>query len=113
MGDFNLAVQVKGFASPGSEEVENLFKNVGLESIWQIIEIRSGSDKLRLSLNSFISRRHNIAHGNAADRPTPEDIRNIVVNTCNLLQHFNLIVVEYLLNNFNPSHLWGYEMENK
>jgi RiboL-PSP-HEPN len=115
VGDFNLAVQVKGFASPGSEEVENLFKNIGLDNVWQIIEIKTGSDKLRLSLNSFISRRHSIAHGNAADRPTPADIQSIVVNTCNLLQHFNLIVVEYLLHNFNPARLWGYEvlMEKK
>jgi hypothetical protein len=115
IGDFNLVAQVKGFASPGSEEVENLFKNVGLDNVWQIIEIKAGSDKLRLSLNSFISRRHSIAHGNSADRPTPADIQNIVANTCNLLQHFNLIVVEYLLHNFNPARLWGYEvfMENK
>lgn len=115
MGDFNLVAQVKGFASPGSEEVDNLFKNVGLDNVWQMIAIKAGSDKFRLSLNSFVSRRHSIAHGNAADRPTPADIQNIVISTCNLLQHFNLIVVEYLLHNFNPARLWSCEvfMENK
>jgi RiboL-PSP-HEPN len=113
LGDFDQDIQIKGFASPGSKEVELLFSNVGINKVWEIIEKKSSSSRLKLALNGFVNRRHNIAHGNAGDKPTPDDIKSTIVDMDNLLKIFNLIVVEYLLENFEPHHIWGYKVSEE
>jgi RiboL-PSP-HEPN len=109
-GDFDQDIQIKGFASPGSKEVEILFSNVGINKIWEIIENKSSSGRLKFALNGFVNRRHNIAHGNAGDKPTPEDIEANVMDMDSLVNIFNLIVVEHLLKNFESRYIWGYKI---
>jgi hypothetical protein len=109
-GDFDQDIQIKGFASPGSKEVELLFSNVGITKVWEIIENKSSSGRLKFALNGFVNRRHNIAHGNAGDKPTTDDIRSTIADIDNLVGVFNLIIVEYLLENFEPHYIWGYQV---
>jgi hypothetical protein len=109
-GDFDQDIQIKGFASPGSKEVELLFNNVGITKVWEMIENKSSSGRLKFALNGFVNRRHNIAHGNAGDKPTPEDIEANVMDMDSLVNIFNLIVVEYLLKNFEPRYIWNYRV---
>lgn len=101
-GDFDSEICVKGFASPGSKEIENLFRGVGIENVW-----RSNAMQLKNSINAFVARRNGIAHGSSSDKPTPSDIKGFVNDICKLVRHFNKIVAEYLIREFNPSHLWG------
>lgn len=110
LGDFDQDIQTKGFASPGSKEVELLFSNVGINKVWEIIESKFSSSKLKLALNSFVNRRHNIAHGNAGDKPTPEDIEANFRDMNRLVNIFNFIVVEYVLKNFKPHYMWDYQI---
>jgi hypothetical protein len=110
LGDFDQDIQIKGFASPGSKEVEILFSNVGINKVWEVIEKKSSSGKLKLALNGFVNRRHNIAHGNAGDKPTPDDIQSNIVDMDNLVRIFNLIVVEYLSEHFEPHYIWEYKV---
>jgi RiboL-PSP-HEPN len=109
-GDFDQNIQIKGFASPGSKEVELLFSNVGIDKVWEIIEDKFSSGRLKFALNGFVTRRHNIAHGNAGDKPTPGDIEANVIDMDSLVNIFNLIVVEYLLKNFEPLYIWDYRV---
>jgi hypothetical protein len=101
-GDFDSELCVKGFASPSSKEVENLFRSVGIENIWG-----SNAMKLKNSINAFVARRNGIAHGSSSDKPTPSDIKGFVKDICKLVKHFNEIVAKYLIGEFSPSHLWG------
>jgi hypothetical protein len=106
-GSFDSDLNIKGFASPGSREIEKLFNNIGIEGIWQEVKVKSGSDTLRRSLDGFVSRRHNIAHGNSADRPTFEDVKLKIIDMCKLVCIFNEIVFEYLTNTFLAQSLWS------
>jgi RiboL-PSP-HEPN len=101
-GDFDSEICVKGFASPGSKEIENLFRGVGIENVWGF-----NAMQLKNSINAFVARRNGIAHGSSSDKPTPSDIKGFVNDICKLVRHFNKIVAEYLIREFNPSHLWG------
>jgi RiboL-PSP-HEPN len=109
-GDFRVELVTKGFASPGSRETEDLFKGIGIEDIWKSSIGCYDSNQVKRSLDAFISRRNNIAHGSSADRPTPSDIQGFVRDVCKLVRYFNLVVTEYLIHVFNPPALWGCDL---
>ncbi len=102
-GDFDSELFTKGFASPGSKEINNLFKGVGIENVWKA----DGVEQLERSIDAFVARRNGIAHGSSADKPTPLDIKGFVIDICKLVRYFNKIIVEYLIREFNPPSLWG------
>jgi RiboL-PSP-HEPN len=106
-GDFDSELCIKGFASPGSKEIENLFKGVGITDVWSSGTPCSSAMQLKNSINAFVARRNGIAHGSSSDKPTPSDIKGFVKDICKLVRHFNEIVVEYLIGKFSPSSLWG------
>jgi hypothetical protein len=105
-GGFNSDLNTRGFASPGSKEVEKLFNTVGIGRIWDLVQQKSGNEILKKSLNAFVSRRHNIAHGNSSDRPTINDVKSKVQDMCHLVRIFNEIAFEYLTNTFAAQNLW-------
>jgi RiboL-PSP-HEPN len=106
-GDFDSELCIKGFASPGSKEIENLFKGVGIEDVWISGTQGSSAMQLKNSINAFVARRNGIAHGSSSDKPTPSDIKGFVKDICKLVRHFNKIAAEYLIHEFSPSSLWG------
>jgi hypothetical protein len=107
---FDAKIQTEGFASPSPKNVKSLFGDTGLQDIWEVIKNKEGNDKIKESLNAFILRRNNIAHGSSSDRPTPLDVSAMVVDMCRLARCFNLVVVEYLVHTFTPHNLWGYSL---
>jgi hypothetical protein len=109
-GVFDVDIQIKGFASPSPNNIKSLFNDVGLEEIWNKIRVKDDAERIRRNLNVFIERRNNIAHGSSSDRPTPSDIREMVIDMCQLVRCFNLVVVEYLVDTFTPHNLWGYSL---
>jgi RiboL-PSP-HEPN len=106
-GIFDPDLNTKGFASPGSKEVEKLFTSVGIEKVWDVVKAKTGNETLKNSLNSFVSRRHNIAHGNSGDRPTISDVTSKVKDMCCLVRIFDEVVFEYLTNDFEAQNLWA------
>ncbi len=105
-GSFDSDLNTKGFASPGSKEVEKLFNSIGIAKIWDTIKAKTGNEVLKDSLNGFVLRRHNIAHGNSGDRPTISDVRLKIIDMCRLVRVFDQIVFEYLTNDFAAQDLW-------
>jgi RiboL-PSP-HEPN len=106
-GMFNAELHLKGFASPGSEAVENLFDGIGISKIWDLVEQKDSSVNLKRSLNVFISRRNGITHGASSDKPTIEDVKIYVCDVCEIVRTFNLIVTKYLIDNFDNNDPWG------
>jgi RiboL-PSP-HEPN len=105
-GSFDSDLNTKGFASPGSKEVEKLFNTVGIERIWDVVKTKTGNETLKNSLNGFVLRRHNIAHGNSGDRPAINDVTSKIKDMCRLVRVFDEIVFEYLTDNFEAEELW-------
>lgn len=105
-GMFQEKLHLNGFASPGSSNVENLFKGIGISSIWNLVEQKTGNENSKIRLNVFVSRRNNITHGSSGDKPTIGDIRNYVCDMCLVVKIFNSIVTEYLIKGFNVENPW-------
>jgi hypothetical protein len=74
-GILDANLHLKGFASPGSENVRDLFKGVGIDNIWELVEQQVNTNRFNKNLNNFVNRRNNITHGSAADKPTIENVR--------------------------------------
>ena len=105
-GIFQEKIHLNAFASPGSSNVENLFKGIGISSVWNLVEQKTGNENSKIRLNVFVSRRNNITHGSSGDKPTIGDIRNYICDMCLIVKIFNLIVTEYLISDFNVRDPW-------
>jgi RiboL-PSP-HEPN len=105
-GVFQEKLHLNGFASPGSSNVENLFKGIGIFSIWSLVEQKAGNENSKIRLNVFVSRRNNITHGSSDDKPTIGDVKNYIRDMCLIAKIFNSIATEYLINNFNAEDPW-------
>ncbi len=105
-GIFDLNLHLKGFASPGSDNIEYLFNGIGINDIWKIVENRTNITRLKKNLDDFVNRRNNITHGSAADKPKMENVHNYVCDICAIVIIFNATVTEYLVNNFNVQPPW-------
>ncbi len=106
-GDFDSELHTKGFGSPGSKKIDDIFKGVGVENVWKSDVQSEGVKQLKRSIDAFVARRNGIAHGSSADKPTPLDIKGFVKDICKLVRYFNRIVVEYLIREFSPPFLGG------
>lgn len=106
-GIFDVNLHLKGFASPGSDNVDDLFKSIGINEIWDSVGNKASTNRPKINLNAFVNRRNNITHGSAADKPTMGNVRNYVCDMCSIVVIFNEIVTEYLSNNFNVTDPWG------
>jgi hypothetical protein len=105
-GIFNEKLHLDGFASPGSKNVDSLFRGIGIYCIWDLVEQKSGTANSRKSLDAFVRRRNNITHGASRDKPTIEDITTYVCDMCLIVKIFNSIVTEYLTNDFSITDPW-------
>ncbi len=105
-GIFDLSRHIDGFASPSPSNITDLFKGVGIPEIWEQIH-KIGHVQVKKNLGTFMSRRNSIAHGNPADRPTKLDVYQKVIDVCQLVRYVNLVVVRYILKDFQPQSLWG------
>jgi hypothetical protein len=105
-GIFNTELHLKGFASPGSEAVENLFDGIGISKVWDRIENQFGSATLKRSLDGFVARRNNITHGASSDKPTLSDVKIYIRDMCTIVRMFELVITDYLTNDFNVSSPW-------
>ena len=106
VGMFNANLHLKGFASPGEENIENLFKGVGVLRVWDLIQVKAGTNNLKISLNNFVNRRNNITHGGFTDKPTIGDVKTYIRDVCKVTIIFNDIVTKYLTDDFNVENPW-------
>jgi RiboL-PSP-HEPN len=106
LGMFDAALHLKGFASPGSGAVENLFDGIGMSNIWSLVEQINTNTNSRRSLDAFVSRRNSITHGASADKPTIADVKIYIYDLCEIVRIFDSIVGRYLADDFNIKDPW-------
>jgi RiboL-PSP-HEPN len=105
-GIFDVNLHLKEFASPGSDNVDDLFKSIGINDVWESVGNKAITNRPKINLNAFVNRRNNITHGSAADKPTMGNVRNYVCDICTIVVIFNEVVTEYLIHNFNVQDPW-------
>lgn len=97
----------KGFAVPGSKEVEKLFRTIGVGDVWSLIEQKQPRSRhLKQELDAVVKRRHPIAHGDAGATVTPEDVRQYVNSMKRLALLFDVIIVGFIADSLMVKEPW-------
>ncbi len=107
VGMLNLDNLIRGFALPGSKEVDRLMKGIGISNVWTLIEAKTDSKILKGSLDSLVNRRHPIAHGDSSAKATPKDIRQLLEDMKLLAQTFDFVVTEQVATNYFNLDPWN------
>jgi HEPN superfamily RiboL-PSP-like protein len=65
IGCMEASLHIDGFSNPGSNEIESLFKTVGITDIWVRFKVVEPDQLISQSVNAIVNRRNQIAHGDA------------------------------------------------
>ena len=56
--------------------------------------------------DAFVHRRNSITHGNLSNRPTINNVKKFIIDTCEIVRFFNEMVSEYLIKDFGVVDPW-------
>jgi hypothetical protein len=65
VGCMEASLHIEGFSNPGSNEIEHLFRTVGIVDIWTHFKAIEPDQLIFQSVNAIVHRRNQIAHGDA------------------------------------------------
>jgi hypothetical protein len=65
IGCMEASLHIDGFSNPGSNEIESLFRTVGISDIWDSFRAVEPDQLILQSVNAIVHRRNQIAHGDA------------------------------------------------
>jgi hypothetical protein len=91
-GCMESALHINGFSNPGSNEIERLFKSVGIDDVWGQFKAREPDKLISQSVDEIVNRRNQIAHGKANATVTLADAINYVGRTERLAAVFEQLV---------------------
>lgn len=85
-------IHTAGFANPGSTEIEDLFKTIGINKVWdQFTKIES--DRLIMdTVNIIVHRRNQIAHGQMESTVARDDVEAYVTKSRRLAEVMDSVV---------------------
>lgn len=107
-GNLNLDNHIRGFSNPGSKEVKELFKSIGIEDIWELLKRKRFRVKiLKATLDSLVNKRNPIAHGNIAVTVTPNDIKQYITDMKKLAKKFDKIIQLHLTDESGYPNPWS------
>ena len=105
-GCMEPGLHTDGFANPGSNEVEALFKTVGLHEIWARFEAVEADKIYMQSLNIIVHRRNQIAHGKYEASITLFDAKTYVVRAERIAQVLDLVVANEVESRLGIIQCW-------
>ncbi len=106
-GTLDVELHTKGFANPGSNEVESLFATVGLFMVWEWVDKDLNTRRSYDALDALVARRHPIAHGDQGAKATPQDVLRYIIEMKRLTAAFDRIVGRWLTDTFAVADPWS------
>ena len=91
-GCMEAALHTTGFSNPGTNEIEHLFKSVGIDDVWSQFKAIEPDQLISQSVDIIVNRRNQIAHGKADATITLADARNYVERAERLADVFEQLV---------------------
>lgn len=91
-GCMEASFHIDGFSNPGSNEIDSLFKTVGIRDVWERFREIEPDQLIFQSMNAIVNRRNQIAHGNANATITLADARLYVKRARRIAEVFEKLV---------------------
>jgi RiboL-PSP-HEPN len=105
-GSLEAGIHIDGFSNPGSNEIEWLFKTVGLGGIWDLFKSIEPDQIVVQSINIIVNRRNQIAHGKADATITLGDELIYVERAERIAEVFEQIVSQELNGRLQLADCW-------
>lgn len=100
-------LHIKGFASPGTGEVNKLMASIGLIECWGIVAEKFGSRRGAYTVDAVVNRRNQIAHGNLESSVSRSDVEEYVVVLEKVCGQFDTLVGEHLASSTGSLDPWA------
>lgn len=105
-GCMEAALHIDNFSNPGSVEIDELFKTVGLADIWSRFKAIEPDQIIAQSLNAIVLRRNQIAHGKADATITLADAHLYVERAERVADVFEQVISEEVNLRLNITDCW-------
>jgi hypothetical protein len=92
IGCMEASLHIEGFSNPGSNEIERLFRTVGISNIWDLFKTVEPDQLISKSVNAIVHRRNQIAHGDADATITLGDANLFVQRAERIAEVFEQLV---------------------
>jgi RiboL-PSP-HEPN len=99
-------LHIRGFANPGTSEIDHLMASIGLSDSWTFVAAELGNKRGANTVNAVVNRRNQIAHGNlesSVSRPDVEDYVNVLEQVCG---QFDIVVGRHLCSHMGGPDPW-------
>lgn len=106
VGCMEAALHIDGFSNPGSTEIEQLFKTVGIVDIWTRFKTIEGDQLIFQSVNAIVHRRNQIAHGDADATITLADAELYVKRAERIAEVFEDLISDEINFRLTYSDCW-------
>lgn len=104
-GNLDTGVHTNGFANPGSSEIKDLFKSVGISDCWSSFHAIEPQQGYKNEIDAIVSRRNQVAHGDLNAIITVSDIEAYSENFERTADVFSQIAESYV-GNYLPGFSW-------
>ena len=92
IGCMEASLHIDGFSNPGSNEIESLFRTVGIPEIWDSFRAIEPNQLIFQTVNAIVHRRNQIAHGNADATITLSDANLYVQRAERIAEVFEQLI---------------------
>lgn len=106
-GCLEVDVHINGFANPGTGEIEELFKTVGIANVWSIFKTLEPDQIVVSTVDAIVNRRNQIAHGKADATITLTDAQLYVQRAERIAEVFSQIVTNSINQQLALHDCWG------
>lgn len=104
-------LHTKGFANPGSDEIEGLFKTIGVQRIWERFADIEPDKFIKNALNGLVHRRNQIAHGQMDSTVTRADVENYMAKVQRLGEVMDQVIEKEVCTHLSVDAAWALVQE--
>lgn len=99
-------IHVNGFSNPGTTEIEDLFKTVGIQKIWEAFSQHESDKTVKDAVNVIVNRRNQIAHGKLDASITLSDAKIYLQRAERVVAVFDIVVTQVLVDRLGIKDCW-------
>jgi hypothetical protein len=110
-GCMESELHTDGFSNPGTGEIEELFKTVGMANVWVLFKAVEPDQLIAQSVNAIVHRRNQIAHGKADATITLADAKIYVERAERIAEVFEQLVTVEVNSRLALADCW-LDLEN-
>jgi hypothetical protein len=99
-------LHIDGFSNPGTGEIEELFKTVGIDNVWASFKAIEPDQIISRSMDAIVNRRNQIAHGKADATITLTDAKLYVERAERIAEVFEQVVTTELNARLGLADCW-------